>query len=99
MPTLSHAGSVITGGPLPIAATIASRAAAESGAQRSSPSCFFINTIGAWPNRPTARTFAKNLYVAGDYAKNPIDLACMEGAVYASLHAARALLHDAVVVG
>ena len=57
----------------------------------------FINTIGAWPNRPTARTFAKNLYVAGDYAKNPIDLACMEGAVYAALHAARALLHDAGV--
>jgi hypothetical protein len=57
----------------------------------------FINTIGAWPNRPTARTFAKNLYVAGDYAKNPIDLACMEGAVHASLQAARALLRDAGV--
>ncbi len=57
----------------------------------------FINTIGAWPNRPTARSHAKNLYVAGDYAKNGIDLACMEGAVQASLHAARALLQDAGV--
>jgi len=57
----------------------------------------FINTIGAWPNRPTARTHAKNLYVAGDFAQNAIDLACMEGAVSASLLAARALLQDAGV--
>ncbi len=57
----------------------------------------FINTIGAWPNRPTARTRAKNLYVAGDFARNRIDLACMEGAVQSSLLAARALLEDAGV--
>ena len=55
----------------------------------------FINTIGAWPNRPEARTKIPNLYVAGDHAKNEVDLACMEGAVSASLAAARALLQDA----
>jgi hypothetical protein len=55
----------------------------------------FINTIGAWPNRPSARTLAPNLYVAGDFVKNPIDLACMEGAVHSALQAARALLHAA----
>ncbi len=54
----------------------------------------FINTIGAWPNRPDARSAAKGLYVAGDFVKNPVDLACMEGAVHASMLAARALLED-----
>jgi hypothetical protein len=57
----------------------------------------FINTIGAWPNRPEARTKVPNLYVAGDHAKNEVDLACMEGAVSAALAAARALLEDASV--
>jgi hypothetical protein len=52
----------------------------------------FINTIGAWPNR--AGTRAKridNLYFAGDWAKNPIDLACMEGAVSSALLTAQEL--------
>jgi glycine/D-amino acid oxidase-like deaminating enzyme len=48
----------------------------------------FINTIGAWPNRPRPKTKIKNLYLAGDYVKNAIDLACMEGAVSAALEAA-----------
>ena len=43
----------------------------------------FINTIGAWPNRPAAKSKIKNLYLAADFAKNSIDLACMEGAVSA----------------
>jgi uncharacterized protein with NAD-binding domain and iron-sulfur cluster len=54
----------------------------------------FINTIGAWSNRPRPKTKIKNLYLAGDYAKNVIDLACMEGAVSAALEAAAQILRD-----
>jgi len=54
----------------------------------------FINTIGAWPNRPRPKTAIKNLYLAGDYVKNAIDLACMEGAVSAALEAAAQILSD-----
>jgi protoporphyrinogen oxidase len=54
----------------------------------------FINTIGAWSNRPRPKTKIKNLYLAGDYAKNAIDLACMEGAVSAALEAAAQILGD-----
>jgi hypothetical protein len=55
----------------------------------------FINTIGAWPNRPNPKSKIANLYLAGDYIKNAIDLACMEGAVSAALEAARRMLSDA----
>jgi len=54
----------------------------------------FINTIGAWPNRPRPKSKVKNLYLAGDYVKNAIDLACMEGAVSAALEAANEILRD-----
>jgi hypothetical protein len=54
----------------------------------------FINTIGAWPNRPRPKTQIKNLYLAGDYVKNAIDLACMEGAISAALEAAAQILSD-----
>jgi len=54
----------------------------------------FINTIGAWPNRPRPKTKVQNLYVAGDYVKNAIDLACMEGAVSAALETAGQILAD-----
>jgi hypothetical protein len=54
----------------------------------------FINTIGAWPNRPKPKTKIKNLYLAGDYVKNAIDLACMEGAVSAALEASAQILSD-----
>ena len=54
----------------------------------------FINTIGAWSNRPRAKTKIKNLYLAGDYVKNAIDLACMEGAVSSAVEASAAILHD-----
>jgi len=54
----------------------------------------FINTIGAWPNRPRPKTKIKNLYLAGDYVKNAIDLACMEGAVSAALESAAQILSD-----
>jgi hypothetical protein len=54
----------------------------------------FINTIGAWSNRPRPKTKIKNLYLAGDYIKNAIDLACMEGAVSAALESAAEILRD-----
>jgi hypothetical protein len=54
----------------------------------------FINTIGAWSNRPRAKTKIPNLYLAGDYVKNAIDLACMEGAVSAALEASAGILRD-----
>jgi hypothetical protein len=54
----------------------------------------FINTIGAWPNRPGAKTKVANLYIAGDFAKNAIDLACMEGAVSSALETAGQILRD-----
>ena len=54
----------------------------------------FINTIGAWPNRPGPKTKIPNLYLAGDFVRNPIDLACMEGAVCAALEAAGHILAD-----
>lgn len=54
----------------------------------------FINTIGAWPNRPRPKSKIPNLYLAGDYVKNAIDLACMEGAVSAALEAAGQILTD-----
>jgi len=54
----------------------------------------FINTIGAWPNRPRPKTKIGNLYLAGDYVKNAIDLACMEGAVSAALEAVAQILSD-----
>ena len=54
----------------------------------------FINTIGAWSNRPRVNTRVKNLYLAGDYVKNAIDLACMEGAVSAALEASIQILRD-----
>jgi protoporphyrinogen oxidase len=54
----------------------------------------FINTIGAWSNRPRPKTKVQNLYLAGDYVKNAIDLACMEGAVSAALEASSQILAD-----
>jgi zeta-carotene desaturase len=54
----------------------------------------FINTIGAWSNRPRPKTKIKNLYLAGDYVKNAIDLACMEGAVSSALEASAQILRD-----
>jgi len=53
----------------------------------------FINTIGAWPDRPGATTNIPNLFIAGDYAQNAIDLACMEGAVSSALLAAGAVVN------
>jgi hypothetical protein len=55
----------------------------------------FINTVGAWPNRPDPRSpGVSNLYFAGDWARNPVDLACMEGAISSAIGTAGALAKD-----
>lgn len=59
----------------------------------------FINTIGAWSNRPRTKTKIQNLYLAGDYVKNAIDLACMEGAVSTALDASAEILRDHGEIG
>ena len=48
----------------------------------------FINEIGSWKWRPHTRTKIKNLFLAGDYCKNAIDVVCLEGAVVSGLEAA-----------
>ena len=48
----------------------------------------FINTVGAWPHRPPPNSKIPNLFVAGDWVKTPVDLACMEGAVSSAYEAA-----------
>jgi phytoene dehydrogenase-like protein len=46
------------------------------------------------PHLPRVQSQARNLYLAGDFVKNGIDLACMEGAVSAALEAACKILGD-----
>jgi hypothetical protein len=48
----------------------------------------FINTAGSWPDRPDPSCGIDNLFFAGDWVKNRVDLACMEGAASAALQAA-----------
>jgi protoporphyrinogen oxidase len=54
----------------------------------------FMNDVGAWPYRPTAKSAIGNLYVAGDYCQSPVDLVSMEGAISTGLLAAEALRQD-----
>ena len=50
----------------------------------------FINSVGSWPDRPAVTTALPNLFMAGDWVQNQVDLACMEGAVCAGRDCARA---------
>ena len=48
----------------------------------------FINEVGSWDHRPTARTQIGNLFIAGDYCKTCIDIVTLESAVVSGLMAA-----------
>ena len=54
----------------------------------------FMNEVGAWRDRPSAKTTCPNLYLAGDYCRTHIDLVSMEGAVSSGLLAADAIRSD-----
>lgn len=51
-----------------------------------------VNTAGSWEKRPEAATEVPNLFLSGDYVKNDIDLATMEGANESARDAVIALL-------
>ncbi|HXE55199.1 MAG TPA: FAD-dependent oxidoreductase, partial [Tepidisphaeraceae bacterium] len=51
----------------------------------------FTNEVGSAKLRPTTRTGIANLFMAGDYVTNPIDVVTIEGAVASGLSAAEAV--------
>ncbi len=51
----------------------------------------FLNEVGSEPWRPEACTEIPNLFLAGDYCANDIEVVCVEGAVVTGLLAVRAL--------
>jgi uncharacterized protein with NAD-binding domain and iron-sulfur cluster len=51
-----------------------------------------VNTIGSWDKRPEPATGLRNLFLCGDYVRNDIDLATMEGANETGRAAVAALL-------
>ncbi len=61
-----------------------------------------VNDAGSWQFRPdveatgadSVRGQLRNLFVAGDYCRSPVDLVCMEGAVSTGLRAAEALRRE-----
>jgi hypothetical protein len=55
-------------------------------------SALLVHPPGTWSRRPLAQSSLANLWLASDFAKNPADLATMEGACSAGKLAARALV-------
>ena len=51
-----------------------------------------VNTVGSWDKRPEPKTALHNLFLCGDYVRNDIDLATMEGANETGRAATAALL-------
>jgi hypothetical protein len=49
----------------------------------------FINEVGSWKWRPETRTKVPNVFLAGDFCKNFIDVVSLEGAVVSGLQAAQ----------
>ncbi|GAB4589234.1 hydroxysqualene dehydroxylase [Nocardia sp. IFM 10818] len=53
----------------------------------------FIQNPGSWYDRPEAWTAIDNLFLAGDWIKTQMNVACMEGANEGGRQAANAILH------
>jgi hypothetical protein len=51
----------------------------------------FVNQVGSWDYRPKATCEIPNLFLAGDFCKNFVDVVTVEGAVVSGLLAAEAL--------
>lgn len=54
-----------------------------------------LHTTGSWQLRPQTRSPLEHFYLAGDWVRQPVDLACLEGAILSGWQAASALLEDA----
>jgi hypothetical protein len=56
----------------------------------------FVNQVGSWPYRPETHTGeVKNLYFAGDFCRNQVDMATVEAAVTSGINAAAAVQANA----
>jgi 15-cis-phytoene desaturase len=55
-------------------------------------SALLVHPPGTWSRRPLAQSSIDKLWIASDFAKNPADLATMEGACSAGKLAARAIV-------
>ncbi len=51
----------------------------------------FTNQVGSWSLRPTTECAIPDLFLAGDFCRNPIDVVTIEGAVVSGLMAAEAV--------
>ncbi len=51
----------------------------------------FANMVGSWERRPDTETPIENLWLAGTYVKNLMDVSTIEGAVISGLNAAEAI--------
>lgn len=51
----------------------------------------FANMVGSWERRPETETPLHNLWMAGTYVKNLMDVSTIEGAVMSGLNAAEAI--------